>query len=740
MFYRFSATPAKARNRTRGSGSARASNPSNNKGRETDASSRPEHTVLPLVRRQKIARACDRCRRHRIKCDEQKPCAQCVGIKAKCTVSNAPSRSSQPNNCDTGQTWCESSSSARPQSNDGLKGSNGARTSPISPSIPSSRMSMSQESPWATRTPPDNALKETLDLASHIQDFFTSGQPVLSHPSALAACLFPQLPYPAIPSGERPLASNALLRSQRRYYLRLFWDACHPLLQIMSETEFVELDALPPPTMFNEYSARNALVDSMIALGIQHSRATGLAGRILGLQQQPPRQYYHAAPSPETAWPGFEYFHRCRECMRTNTEMTLEVLRCHALMALYLMKGNDFRDAYNLLGITVRKAYIAKLHRLPPSYLPEAEKTARMQLWWVLFSLDLQCSLQLDMPAACQKSFVKCPFPAEDALARYVSSPSYSEGSMNAYTYSIRLVNLAVIVTDIAACVSTADLVDGDGNSPAALEHHALNLSSVLQNLEVWRDQLPSELLLSWCGNGSGDTEMLDFDRNLTLPAWLQRQTVLLELQYHNAYTLIQRAFIRPRSSCSRDAGGMVTSPDSWQPHVELHIASALHHAIKIVDTIFTVCSMSDVLYGWSEVLPPLWNATLTITAYVYANSLNSVVPRALDSLARAQAIFESFSPTCPTALSAKGIIQSLADSLQSMMAQVSCTVVNHDPMGWDLFASLLKEQETSPAGLENAASSNDLCGSVLFSPIIPSASHISTPKDNSATMQFGDL
>lgn len=181
-------------------------------------------------------------------------------------------------------------------------------------------------------------------------------------------------PSSRIPPGERLLALNVLHKSQRSYYLRLFWEACHPLLPIMSKTEFAELDALPPPTVYDKYSASSALVDSIIALGIQHSNATGLAERVLGLQQRPSQQYYDTTLSSEASWPGFEYFHRCRECMRINTEGSLEALRCHILMVLYLVKGNAFRDAYNLLGITVRKAYIAKLHRPQFSHLPEAGK------------------------------------------------------------------------------------------------------------------------------------------------------------------------------------------------------------------------------------------------------------------------------------------------------------------------------------------------------------------------------
>ena len=457
----------------------------------------------------------------------------------------------------------------------------------------------------------------------------------------------------------------------------------------MSETEFAKLNALPSPTLFDEYSVENGLVDAMIALGIQHSHATGLTGRILGLQHSSSQQ--HTTNSPEAGWPGFDHFYRCRECMRTKAEVTLEALRCHALLIIYLIKGNAFHEAYNLLGTTIRKAYIANFHRPPPNHLSEDEKTARLQVWWFLFSLDVQCSLQLDMPTASQRHLVKCPFPAEDALDRYVSSPSQREEIMHGYTYSTRVVNFAIAVADINACVSTADLID-DGSSPAALENHALNLSSALRDLEAWRDKLPTKSLLSQQENGSGNVGTLDFDRVLDLPAWLQRQTVLLELQYHNAYTLIQRPFIRLRNAHSGDAGGRITTSAYQQPYVELQIASAVNHAITTIDTVFTICSMSDILYGWPEVLQSLWNATVTIIAYVYGNSLSSMVSQALKTLKRSNAVLEFFSPSCPTALSAKTIVQSLATYLDNMIAQGSFTVPNDGPMDWDTFTTLLEE------------------------------------------------
>ncbi|KAF2675307.1 hypothetical protein BT63DRAFT_365991 [Microthyrium microscopicum] len=740
MFHRFPATPAKSRGS--GSGSARSKASRKNSNAHTtsisNSNSSPEHTVLPLSKRHKTARACDRCRLHRIKCDEQKPCANCVGIQAKCIVpSTSPSPSPTRSTEHAGSPNCPQSINDSSGCNSASNSSSIASISPNSSSTVPSGMTMDQENWWATVLPPESNHKEPFNLASHAQSFFASGLPAFSHSSTstLSGSLFAQLPHPAIPSEGRFLASNPLSQSQRSYYLRIFWDACHPFLQIISESEFVELDTLPPPAMFDGYMNGSPLADSMIALGMQHSHATGMATRILGLQ--PSTQQYSALASPvEATWPGLEYFHRCRQRMRTNTDVTLEALRCHALMALYLMKGNAFREAYNLLGITVRKAYIAKLHRPPASHLSEAERTAHMQLWWMLFSLDIQCSLQLDMPAASQKSLIRCPFPAEDALARYVSSASHREEGVNACTYSNHLAKLAVIVSDLGACASTADLVDDGGSSPVAIEHHALDISSALGDLEVWHDQLPPELLLSRAGNASDNSESLEFGRDLTKPAWLQRQAVLLELHFHNVYTLIQRPFIRLRYPNAGDNCGMITPPDSKQPHVEVHISSALHHAIIIVDTAHTVCSVSDVLFGWSEILQPLWNATVTIMAYIHSDNLGSKVPRALESLTRAQAVFESFSST---SIAAKDISQSLTNNLQSMMAQPPCTVVNNDPMNWDVFGSMLEEQQTSPTVLSSVPSSDDLYSGSLISPFLTSSSHINTPDLHAMTMGFGD-
>lgn len=46
-------------------------------------------------RREKVTRACERCRTFRIKCGEKKPCSQCMNEKVRCVFSSLPSTEEQ---------------------------------------------------------------------------------------------------------------------------------------------------------------------------------------------------------------------------------------------------------------------------------------------------------------------------------------------------------------------------------------------------------------------------------------------------------------------------------------------------------------------------------------------------------------------------------------------------------------------------------------------------------------------
>jgi hypothetical protein len=626
MFHKFSLTPGKARGRTNTTGHKFTSR---------------DRLAVPRVqpKRRKISRACDRCRLQRIKCDEQKPCARCVSSDAECIVSHAVQGSTDAPNLVANDVEDELSTFA------GVVD----MASVLSP-LTIAALAVDPHTNFHISLKPS-------DLASDIHQLFASGFTTVEH--ATVGSLFPQLPSPAMPSGAR--VPEPLLRDERKRYLRIFWDACQPYLQIMSETEFTELEARVPSTTLQDYSVDHALLDVMVALSMQHGHATGLDERLVATQRPS-----FAIANEQIDWAGFEHFHRSRERMRTNAEVNLQAIRCHVLMIVYLMRGSAFRDAYNMLGITVRKAYVAELQRPPPNDLPESGRTSRMQLWWLIFLLDLQCSLQLSMPTACQKSIVKCPRPTTDSLERYLSPCARYGDNLTACNYSTVMVDLATIVTDINSCVCTADLLDDSNDDLDMLESLASNLSPSLQGLEDWHDQLP-ELLAS--DNTVTEPHSFDIGEATSLPVWLQRQRIFLELHYHNAHVLILRSFVSVCFAQFTEPSGEAPANETEQSHVQSHISRAMRHATAIVDIIFTISSSSDILYGWPEVLHPLWNSTIVLVTYTYANSLNPSALAAMQSLTRADSVFKCFSTTSVAASSTSEVVRSLIQRLEDLQS-----------------------------------------------------------------------
>lgn len=57
---------------------------------------RAPSSALPSRQRQKVSRACDRCRTFRIKCGE-KPCPRCVLDKVRCTWTSGPAAKQKSN-------------------------------------------------------------------------------------------------------------------------------------------------------------------------------------------------------------------------------------------------------------------------------------------------------------------------------------------------------------------------------------------------------------------------------------------------------------------------------------------------------------------------------------------------------------------------------------------------------------------------------------------------------------------
>lgn len=532
------------------------------------------------------------------------------------------------------------------------------------------------------------------------------------------------MPHQPLPStGQRKLWVP-LSDAQRSYYLRLYWNVCHPLVPILGEAEFAEIVTMRSFTTSEEYSTKDALVDSMIALGVQHCHAAGLSGRIVGPQQQSASESssHMTVPSVEE-WAGWQFFERARESMRTLTEMRFDDLLCQIHLVLYLLRGSAFYDAYNLLGITVRKAYMTKYHRILPANLSEAEKKARIQMWLALFSLDVQCSLQLDMPNAIQKDLLN-PTLLSDARLFCHRLSNEKEKGCPASLFSGHIGSLAIILTEIRTLVPLAELEDlvVDAGDPSIIEQHAANLDFAMQELGKWRTSLPSSLqplLESEDVNGDGTAA---FRRTFNQPHPLQWQAVLTAVHFHHVHVLLQRPLIR-----LIHLAPTVFTQRGELSHVQQHIEGAFSHAKSIIRIVSNVCSSSDMVYGWPEVLQPLWNATLTVFAYAYIESDSAIFAQTGECLTQALAIAEFFSFTCPSAESMKATLRTLMNRMQQSVMQYA-----HDPeaeadMTWESFNLLLEPTQMAVALSGAIAASGDPTNDWFVPNLSPFSSYMDT-------------
>ncbi|KAJ8181034.1 hypothetical protein LV157_006830 [Aspergillus fumigatus] len=523
---------------------------------------RAPSSALPSRQRQKVSRACDRCRTFRIKCGE-KPCPRCVLDKVRCTWTSGPAAKQKSNILvSTGEHHPEPRPKNRVRPD----------ASPEKPEISLALATVSR--PPKRSAPAGNAtemiipsygrvkLDEHMDplnrpayVFAEIDAFFadsrttsrTSTKGVMADLQTAYPGPFPDLPQIAASADSQPACNEHLTDEQQTYFLRLFWEAYHPLLQATNEAEFQSLLALHRRRDSEAGQLANALVNCMTALGIQYGHVAGLASRILTLRRC----------AVNISWIGYGYFRRCRDYIALLTEPTLLSMQCYALMSLYLMNASQFRDAYSLLGTAIRDSHSVNLHEEPSERLQPKDRIAQRRIWWLLFMLDIKCSQQLGKPVAVQTATITCALPSVDELTTMPENTRVCWKDLHVSTYFVHAVKFAVSLAEIQRLISPSKLFE-DTNNITALEQRANLLATSLAGLEKWSNELPEDLISPRMNTGHAEamsTAESPIVLELGAPSWLHHQRVLLEVYYHNAYVMLQRPFIsNPSSSRSRRA------------------------------------------------------------------------------------------------------------------------------------------------------------------------------------------
>ncbi|KAH0344175.1 hypothetical protein KCU83_g8450, partial [Aureobasidium melanogenum] len=422
----------------------------------------------------------------------------------------------------------------------------------------------------------------------------------------------------------------SMTRLQEEHYLNLFWQSYHTILPVLHFETFTQ-DYNSLWTLDNSVRGDSALVDVVLALCAQYGNcfmnSTGTFG---GFQAQ------HSIRVSQYL------FDRAHQLMSTKTELlSIQTVQCHLLSAVYLANKSLTNAAHDSLAQALRNALALGFHHEVPPAMPEQDKALRRNIWWSIYTMDVRISLDLGQPFLVNHSGATCPLShtveeSGTSLSADNLSTTFRGISSDAFFREYLDLMIAVrkaheaFVTHCAAALEASKTFDLYETADF-IKNCAEFLLECLEPVHDWTKQIPDLLKAPRRGAGRSFSRVRSpLDLEDSIPSWLQRQRVMLELSYHDFLMILHRPFIRfPSSSIGR-------IPISAE-----HSVWSLSHAIIITQIISQISTESDVLSFVHETTRILWDATVTLLAFAMAHPFCPHSPSAHAALQIALSTFD---------------------------------------------------------------------------------------------------
>lgn len=286
---------------------------------------------------------------------------------------------------------------------------------------------------------------------------------------------------------------------------------------------------------------------------------------------------------------------------------------------------------------------------------------------------------------------VTCSIPEDSPESMKVvhGQKELSQTCFNTHFVRLLLATRAVYITFYEKC---ADVISSNGqqslyNDPNGLESCADFLQSRIGYLLTWLQQVPDALKLRRKSPGvpfSTDQSPLEFPLLTSTSGWMLRQSLYLELLYHDLSMSLYRPFI----SFSRVSGG------SGQRLTAAHARSCVDHATSITSTIYQMLTETDLLNGWHDTFHWQWNAALSLAGYILAYPLGAATPGARKALSTTITVFELLSTNFVSAISAANVARDLSAKADLLIERTRVSL----PLAKLLPASSLPDPQSAPA------------------------------------------
>ncbi|KAI0877398.1 fungal-specific transcription factor domain-containing protein [Hypoxylon argillaceum] len=663
------------------------------KDEKPDVSTPPSFEAPLRPKRQQVARACDSCRMHRIKCDNNVPCKNCVGRGEQCINKTPGERRTLPqayreidrlkqkvkeleDQLEKERSKSTAVSTATPPFALTPPGTSECTPTPDSIGVPSAATSMNQQvwggvmsstgqSPQKTWYGPSSLFYYINRMNTYLSAVFQQLHPddLIQLKSAAKTFATPDCnptddDDKADTKDVSQTVSNEayLTPTQEEYFLNVYWQSYHPTLAIINETDF-RRHYRSLATKPGKPRKPSPLVDIVIAVSMQVGMAMAQRNNSRGLSA-----IEVGKDDPSIA--GRLYYRRCQRLLYNEQEApTLMTVQCHMLSAVYTCCAAFQNMSHVALSLAVRSAHMLGLHTEPPSDLPIATQDLRRRMWWSLYTFESKTCMKLGRPFYTDADSTSCILPAHDHQSASLAGSDFALPDENTTWLTYTLYNVKLLLS--ARKVHTAfyerypEFYNGNTgrviyDDPAALERYAEFLSTAMKPFDDWVSSVPDALKTKREGNGQPlSTDQSPIVMEQFVPPWLQRQRLLLELLYHILRLNLYRPFICFPS--------MVTESLPLGTMSLSHAASAAEHSVALTRIFHYVVTNTDLLVGFHEAFQWQWNAALTLAGFLFAYPTSSMAGPVRESINLSIVVFEDFGRSFGTSLGAAAVMRDLA-------------------------------------------------------------------------------
>lgn len=627
-----------------------------------------EPTPRTRQRRGQVARACDRCRVHRVKCDSGNPCSNCKNKGGQCGYSGAIKAATLPHayreierleqrveeleqekerDAEKMVHQIQTPISLPPSLSDGRRPEAGEqhpaglRLGLVGEGIYISTARSPQKTWYGSSSlfyfigRVDTFLTAALQQG-HLADRMLpdSASNLLDGPTTVAA---EEQAGQLTGHTDNPVAPGEYLTStQEEYFLSLFWQSYYISYPILDELEFKKyyrsLWAIPAGKR-----KPSPLADIVIALCMQYGMAR-LPSVERGLEATSRANVSNTDATIAGRW----YYRRCQTLLLAELESPIiSTLQCHILCSIYLCCASFQNMADSTCCLAVRTAYMLGLHLEPPEYMPRRERETRKRLWWTLYVLETKMSMKLGRPFLLHNYGTTCSLPADDLEIAMLVGSSFAPLGENVTWLTWNVHNTKLL---LAARTAYTNFYDRDPDT-----FNAGTCEPITEPLEDWLKEVPGAIKTQRQYNGvpfSTDQSALQIEQ--FAPLWLQRQRLLLELMYHNLCINLCRPSISFVSAITQTplANG-----------VAMNCAA---HAIALTHILHQVLTSTSILAGWLEAFQWQWNAAMTLVGIVLAYPHDDSAAAARSAIDLSVAVLENFGNSFAVAAGAANILREL--------------------------------------------------------------------------------